>query len=40
MKETVCGNRGARGSIVGSGTMLQAERSRDSFPDEAIGFSN
>jgi hypothetical protein len=31
---------GARGSVVGWGTMLQAWRSRGSIPDEVIGFFN
>jgi hypothetical protein len=29
---------GAHGSVVGSGTMLQAGRSRDSIPDEVTEF--
>jgi hypothetical protein len=29
---------GARGSVLGSGTMLYAGRSRVQFPNEVIGF--
>jgi hypothetical protein len=31
--------KGAHGSVVGWGTMLQAGRSRGSIPDEVTGFS-
>jgi hypothetical protein len=32
--------KGARGSVLGGGTMLQGGRSRVRFPDEVIGFFN
>jgi hypothetical protein len=33
-------SRGARGSVVGWGTILQAGKVAGSSPDEAIGFFN
>jgi hypothetical protein len=33
-------NKGARGSVVGTGTILQSRHVADSIPDEVIGFFN